>query len=133
MQIGQRKVCKHVFRLRFPVSVPTLNRCIVAKRNSLERYAERPGFHRAESTKSMYVIAWWLNYAKKTSEKLPDSSVIVTPRRHMVCPANHYCSTHGELRCASPRIPSLAWGQHVSLDGPVTRNGCAGPSSTCRS
>ena len=83
-QIGRRVVCKHVFRLRYPVSASTLNRFICAKKNNLERYAEDPGSHRIDTSKSLYVIAWWLNYAKKTCEKLPDHDELVTPRRHMV-------------------------------------------------
>ena len=84
-QIGQRRVCKHVFRLRYPVSMPTLNRLIIAKKHAEEPYSVSTGSHRLDTSKSMYVISWWLNYAEKTCERLPDTKVLVTPRRHMVC------------------------------------------------
>jgi hypothetical protein len=84
-QIGERKVCKHVFRLRYPVSKSTLDRAIAAKKNLTNRYSSSSlRTPRLETPKSMYAICWWLNYAEKTCERLPDSAVLVTPRRHMV-------------------------------------------------
>jgi hypothetical protein len=63
----------------------TLNRLVNSKKHSEDPYSVGQGSaHRMDTSKSMYIVSWWQAYAEKTCERLPDSDVLMTPRRHMV-------------------------------------------------
>jgi hypothetical protein len=91
-QVGNRRVCKAIFNLAFPVSESTLNRLIEMRRcgigpNDPDRLGQVESEERG--AKSLYIIAWWRRYAESTAERLPDSPGLMTPRRHLVAHTTH--------------------------------------------
>jgi|EP00966_Prymnesium_polylepis_P336852 hypothetical protein len=85
-QIANRRVCKPIFNLAYPVSEATLNRLVAMRRGGIgPNDADRPtNESMGRGAKSLYVIAWWRRYAETTAERLPDVPGLMTPRRHLV-------------------------------------------------
>ena len=90
LQVGRRRVCKDIFHLRYPVSRATLDRLIAAKRCGFDPYGGEGRQSGVLTDKSMYAVAWWLNYAEQTAERLPDQGpALMTPRRHLASTLPH--------------------------------------------
>jgi len=90
-RIGNRVVCKDVFRHRYPLSQSTFERVCSAKTNRAPSvYALRLSPPSAgESTKGLRGLicaAWWKVYAEQNSERLPDVSIRLIPCQSIQVP-----------------------------------------------
>lgn len=68
------------------------------------------------SDKALDAIAWVLQYANNTSEKLPDSDILLTPNRYMVCPW-HACYRQACKRVGSPTALPTRYALHAAERG----------------
>lgn len=83
-KIASRRVCKHIFQHRYPVSCPTLERiCFAKKQDARTVYALRlsqPGL--GDSTRGIrgqVCASWWEKYVEHNSERLPDVAIRLLP------------------------------------------------------
>lgn len=74
-----REVCRLGFLENLPISQSTLRRLELKKKLGVAYYKE----WKCQSVpmKELHVIAWWLDYAEQTAERLPDQPFLITPCR----------------------------------------------------
>eukprot|EP00965_Chrysotila_dentata_P126798 4193741-Pleurochrysis_carterae.AAC.2 len=82
-----REVCREVFLANYHVGLlATLKRHVKEKRLGKDLYQSAEGEDAPTSVgslKALHAIAWWRGYAEKTSEKLPDVNMQLTPFRYL--------------------------------------------------
>ena len=74
-----REVCRLGFLEYWPISLATLKRLELKKRLSISYYKEWTC--ERVPMKELHIIAWWLDYAEQTAERLPDQEFLITPCR----------------------------------------------------